>query len=336
MKNIVQALVAVALFVVFSQEASAITPVQYKITNTEKIDNQITIESGEVENVPLKITTYKKNGDYILKYIDTKKPLPSTEENVKSFAKNMNAVVAINAGFWNYDDAEKAGSWSKRELDMGKKGVLYSDGDNNFRAGVYGVTSKRDIFSFVGEDGWTVGAFGAIVEDGIVQTRWEEGDPNVKTARNMLVEFKDGTIKLIQNYGHSSTNNGLNHNEMVDFLRSFGLENIKMAFNLDGGGSTRMYVKGGNGDEIVTGAFVDGRTNSAYLGLVKRPTTIDSKVVVGRVNESVSLQSQDAKIKAPNTGFSKNLNGWIFAIVGGIFALILLVGLKNRKTSVKF
>lgn len=333
MKKIIQTLSVVAFWLMFSANASAATPLQYKINKTEIIDNQITVESGEVENVPFRIVTYKKGGDYVLNYVDTRKPLAETEENVKAFAKNMNAVVAINAGFWNYDDAERAGSWSKRELDLGKKGVLYSDGNDDFRAGVYGVTDKREIFNFIGQNGWYVGAFGAIVENGVIQTRWEEGDPNVKTARNMLVEFRNGTVKLIQNYGHSSTGNGLNHNEMVDLLRNFGIENIEIAFNLDGGGSTRMYTKSDSGIETITGAFVDQRTNSAFLGLVKKPKAeiLRPAEKVESVSGSKNQGISKTEISAPNTGVSKNEspNLLILAPAGG--ALVIMFGAFRKR-----
>ncbi|MFZ2275431.1 MAG: hypothetical protein WAV68_00480 [Candidatus Nanogingivalis sp.] len=77
-----------------------------------------------------------------------------------------------------------------------------------------------------------------------------------------------------------------------------------------------------------------GKESSLNISIKKTET----KPIVNapEVVRNTSAPQKDNAIKAPNTGFSKNLNGWIFAIVGGIFALILLVGLKNRKTSVKF
>lgn len=268
------------------------------------------------------------------KIIDAMKALPSNEENVKKLAKNMNATVGFTAGFWNYEDAEKSGSWSKRELDLGKRGVLYSDGNDNFRSGVYGATNKQDVFNFVGQSGWRVGAFGAIIENGVVQTRWEEGDPNVKNARNILVEFNDGTVKIIQSYGHFSTNNGLNHNEMVDLLRNFGIQNIKLAFNLDGGGSTRLYTKNDSGLETVSGSFVDNRTNSAMLGLVKKPQNIIKKESEQNMPKETEKPKQDL-IEAPNTGFSKSFSDNFFAIFGGLAFLTLML-FRKRKMHIKF
>ena len=77
-----------------------------------------------------------------------------------------------------------------------------------------------------------------------------------------------------------------------------------------------------------------GKESSLNISIKKT----EAKPIVNtpEVASNIFASQKDNAIKAPNTGFSKKLNGWIFAIVGGIFALILLAGLKNRKTSVKF
>ena len=69
--------------------------------------------------------------------------------------------------------------------------------------------------------------------------------------------------------GHTSTKTGLNHSEIVNLINQMGVSNIKNAFMLDGGGTTRAYTKSDNGTETVMGSFVDNRFASQFLYLSK-------------------------------------------------------------------
>ena len=126
------------------------------------------------------------------------------------------------------------------------------------------------MFTHMGSNGWDTGAFGILIKDKKVDKTWEKGDPDQPNARSIYIETYDGIIRIIQTYGHNSLNKGLNHQDVYNLLKNLGYSNIRLAFLLDGGGTTRMYTRSDNGTEKVAGAFVDNRTYIEYLYLTKR------------------------------------------------------------------
>ena len=108
----------------------------------------------------------------------------------------------------------------------------------------------------MGSNGWDTGAFGILIKDKKVDKTWEKGDPDQPNARSIYVETYDGIIRIIQTYGHNSLNKGLNHQDVYNLLKNLGYSNIRLAFLLDGGGTTRMYTRSDNGTERLLGPLL--------------------------------------------------------------------------------
>ena len=211
----------------------------FTIKNKELLDQSVLLEKGTIKNVDMQILSFKKDGKYVLQKGRTEDDNPElTEQSIKYEAKRRDALALINAGFWSYEGL-----------------------DRPFTA---------QMFTHMGSNGWDTGAFGILIKDKKVDKTWEKGDPDQPNARSIYVETYDGIIRIIQTYGHNSLNKGLNHQDVYKLLKNIGYSNIRLAFLLDGGGTTRMYTRSDNGKEKVAGAFVDNRTYIEYLYLTKR------------------------------------------------------------------
>lgn len=241
----------------------------FNIENKELLDQSVLLEKGSIKNVDMQILSFKKDGKYVLQKGRTEDNNPElTEQSIKYEANRREALALINSGFWSYEGLDRP--FAQKEIKLGKTGLLYGDDQNNITAGTYPNIDTAQMFTHMGSNGWDTGAFGSIVKDKKLDKNWEKGDPDQPNARSIYVETYDGIIHIIQTYGHTSLNKGLNHEDIYNLLKNLGYSNIRLAFLLDGGGTTRMYTRSDNGKEKVVGAFVDDRTYIEYLYLAKR------------------------------------------------------------------
>ncbi|MCY7043479.1 MAG: phosphodiester glycosidase family protein [Streptococcus vestibularis] len=241
----------------------------FNIENKELLDQSVLLEKGSIKNVDMQILSFKKDGKYVLQKGRTEDNNPElTEQSIKYEANRREALALINSGFWSYEGLDRP--FAQKEIKLGKTGLLYGDDQNNITAGTYPNIDTAQMFTHMGSNGWDTGAFGIIVKDKKLDKNWEKGDPDQPNARSIYVETYDGIIRIIQTYGHTSLNKGLNHEDIYNLLKNLGYSNIRLAFLLDGGGTTRMYTRSDNGKEKVVGAFVDDRTYIEYLYLAKR------------------------------------------------------------------
>lgn len=243
----------------------------FTIKNKELLDQSVLLEKGNIKNVDMQILSFKKDGKYVLQKGRTEDNNPElTEQSIKYEAKRREALALINSGFWSYEGLDRP--FAQKEIELGKTGLLYGDDQNNITAGTYPNIDTAKMFTHMGSNGWDTGAFGILIKDKKVDKTWDKGDPDQPNARSIYVETYDGIIRIIQTYGHNSLNKGLNHQDVYKLLKNIGYSNIRLAFLLDGGGTTRMYTRSDNGKEKVAGAFVDNRTYIEYLYLTKRDT----------------------------------------------------------------
>ena len=252
------------------------------INDKQTIDKDITLENGTVDNQNYRLVSWKKDGPYKLQTASNPLNesgtawLPASVDNIKNEAKRLNTPILTTGGFWSFNRLDSAGP--AKEIANGRTGYLVSDGNNNLQAKEYNPNeSIVDMMKTEGSRGWNVGAFGAIVKDGKIadgyggNKAWKN-DPNEKTGRTIFLELNDGTQSILTVDGHASKKTGVDHDQIVQILKNIGLDKIKLAFALDGGGSTRSYAKTDSGNESIVGSFVDNRPLGEFLYLTKNPT----------------------------------------------------------------
>ena len=248
------------------------------ITSAETIDKEISVVRGKIDNLNFTTISWNKNGSYKLQkgitqaQINQNYTAPWNKDNILNEAKIHNTPVIFTGGFWQLENADNG--WSQRELGLGKNGIIYSDGKGDVEVTNLSNSEVSKIFQKMGDKGWNIGAFSPIVKNGVLDSTFGQssvwhGDPNEKNARTIFMEFNNGLQAVFVVDGHTSTKTGLNHNEIMNLINQMGISNIKNAFMLDGGGTTRAYTKSDNGTETVMGSFVDNRFASQFLYLSK-------------------------------------------------------------------
>ena len=299
------------------------------VDSKQTIDKDITLEDGTVDNQNYRLVSWKKDGPYKLQTASNPLNesgtawLPASVDNIKNEAKRLNTPILTTGGFWSYNRLDSAGP--AKEIANGRTGYLVSDGNNNVQAKEYNPNeSIVDMMKTEGSHGWNVGAFGAIVKDGKIvdgyggNKAWKN-DPNEKTGRTIFLELNDGTQSILTFDGHASKKTGVDHDQIVQILKNIGLDKIKLAFALDGGGSTRSYAKTDSGNESIVGSFVDNRPLGEFLYLTKNPTATpgvrtekDANKVAKNESKSVDynmfIEARNAgKEKIPGTNYDTGI-----------------------------
>ena len=299
------------------------------VDSKQTIDKDITLEDGTVDNQNYRLVSWKKDGPYKLQTASNPLNesgtawLPASVDNIKNEAKRLNTPILTTGGFWSFNRLDSA--WPIREISNGRTGYLVSDGNNNVQAKEYNPNeSIVDMMKTEGSHGWNVGAFGAIVKDGKIvdgyggNKAWKN-DPNEKTGRTIFLELNDGTQSILTFDGHASKKTGVDHDQIVQILKNIGLDKIKLAFALDGGGSTRSYAKTDSGNESIVGSFVDNRPLGEFLYLTKNPTATpgvrtekDANKVTKNESKSVDynmfIEARNAgKEKIPGTNYDTGI-----------------------------
>ena len=241
------------------------------------IDHAIKVTDKQQDGLTIRTITWDGNGPYHLEKAvnqikDGQFPIWN-KEAISEEATNRQIPVIVSGGFWQLENTDN--TWSQKEINAGKTGILYSDGNGHVAATTLNNTSINQVFELQGENGWNTGAFGAFVTNGKLEpsfgkdSRWQ-GDPNEKNGRTLFIEYNDGKQEIVIINGHTSQKTGYSHNDIVDYVQQIGLDNIKLAFLLDGGGSTRGYTKADDGKQSIVGSFVDNRRVATYLYLTKK------------------------------------------------------------------
>ena len=285
------------------------------ITSAETIDKEISVVRGKIDNLNFTTISWNKNGSYKLQkgitqaQINQNYTAPWNKDNILNEAKIHNTPVIFTGGFWQLENADNG--WSQRELGLGKNGIIYSDGKGDVEVTNLSNSEVSKIFQKMGDKGWNIGAFSPIVKNGVLdstlgQSGLWHGDPNEKNARTIFIEFNNGLQAVFVVDGHTSTKTGLNHSEIVNLINQMGVSNIKNAFMLDGGGTTRAYTKSDNGTETVMGSFVDNRFASQFLYLSKNE--VKPEFFVGRSSDKVAKnESQTATYADWKAAYDKGL-----------------------------
>ncbi len=172
-------------------------------------------------------------------------------------AKHKNAVAAVNGDFFKYHGKTgyvlRQGEFYRNKLN-GKRDVLFIDQNGDFSA-IYGASAADgDAYMASLPEGktiintFTLGP--VLVENGTARTIAETsvakgGEFQWKYAQQRVAVAQVGPLEyaIIEAYGKTDGSMGMTIQEFADYI-AFLFPECVMAYNLDGGGSTNVVLKG--------------------------------------------------------------------------------------------
>ncbi|MDX9883542.1 MAG: phosphodiester glycosidase family protein [Prolixibacteraceae bacterium] len=252
------------LFLFSACDASDHLPEKKPLTDAEKIDN-IEWKVKEIrEGIRLKTTTlnlFDSPQAIFMVEIDTAKAdvnyhvgMPEVLATTSSQAVLQNAVVAINGSYFNMQQG-----YSRHFVKI-DSAVLARTEENEFSTratGVFKVTKNRiDIASWnkekenqdAGNAEHAVVSGPLVIDDGNNMDMWNNAFVHDRHPRSFAA-FSKGCLLLVAIDGRAPERAaGMSLTEVRIFARGLGCTDV---INLDGGGSTTLYVKGEKGNGIV-------------------------------------------------------------------------------------
>ena len=163
-------------------------------------------------------------------------------ESTSAMAVSHNAILAINGDYYG---AQERGY-------VIRNGIVYRDSAAGedvmciYADGTMGIVSDRDYSAeeLVENGVWQAFTFGpALVEDGelAVSPRGTEGRNSTSNPRTAVGMIDTNHYVFVVADGRSGESDGLTLYELAQFMQSLG---VKVAYNLDGGGSSTMFFNG--------------------------------------------------------------------------------------------
>jgi len=172
-------------------------------------------------------------------------------------AKHVNAIAAVNGDFFKYHGKVgyvlRQGEFYRDKLN-GKRDLLLIDDQANFHA-VYAATSESAA-AFIADlpegrsivNTFTLGP--VLVEGGAARTIADtsvavSGEFQWKYAQQRVAVVQVGPLEyaIVEAYGKTDGSMGMTIQEFADYI-AYLFPTCHMAYNLDGGGSTNVVVKG--------------------------------------------------------------------------------------------
>ncbi len=174
---------------------------------------------------------------------------PSLARSV-TMARSVNAVVACNGDFMKYNYNKgyvlRQGVFYRDALD-GSRDVLVIDEKGNFssvsKATSEAMAAKIQQMELEGHTPINVFCFGpTLVLNGVAQdTDFPEMESHIAAQRMAILQVGELEYVMLEVDGGNGT--GMNLQELANFVVRFFPE-CKVAYNLDGGGSTHMMLNG--------------------------------------------------------------------------------------------
>ena len=172
-------------------------------------------------------------------------------------AVQKNAVAAVNGDFFKYKNNPcyvlRQGVFY-RNLLKGKRDVLFIDAEGNFSA-LYGPTGEEaEAYTAARPEGQEiVNAFAigpVLVENGAARNISEtsvakSGEFQWKYAQQRVAVVQTGPLEyaIVEAYGKTDGSMGMTVQEFADYV-AYLFPDCLMAYNLDGGGSTNVVLRG--------------------------------------------------------------------------------------------
>lgn len=177
------------------------------------------------------------------------------KEKTSEIAADNDAILAINGDFYG----------SQNSGYVIRNGVLYRDtsaGDQEdlviWSDGSFEIINEEDVSAstLMAEGAWQVLSFGpALVSDGeVAVTASEEvGKAMASNPRTAIGIIDSGHYLFVVSDGRTSESAGLSLSELAKFMQGLG---VRIAYNLDGGGSSTMYFNG----EVINNPTTNGNS----------------------------------------------------------------------------
>ncbi|WP_149913936.1 phosphodiester glycosidase family protein [Sphingobacterium cavernae] len=163
--------------------------------------------------------------------------LPKSRELTSKLAQEANAIVAINGGFF---DMKNGGAVDFIKVE---NHVVNQTLSKSVRANAYFAFDKKT--THITSDSSSIGAYPNIMLAGPMLLAQDVRGQLSKNAFNdnrhprTAIGLKGNKLILITIDGRRNESQGMNLHELTNILKWYGCEN---AMNLDGGGSTSMYI----------------------------------------------------------------------------------------------
>lgn len=175
------------------------------------------------------------------------------------FAQEADALGAVNATFF---DVKNGGATTFVRIDgevINETEMLLPNGTNHERANGALIVDGREVSIVLGDNqtaGWDKQLKGAnvmvcgptLLQDGAAVVLQKNAFNDNRHPRSAVALTADNKLILLTADGRNTHAHGLNLHELTFLLRIMGM---KDALNLDGGGSTTLYVKGATDSGVV-------------------------------------------------------------------------------------
>ena len=177
--------------------------------------------------------------------------------SAESMAKHVNAIAAVNGDFFKYHYnvgyVVRQGEFYRDKLN-GKRDLLLIDDQGDFHA-VMAATSENTA-AFLAElpegrsivNTFTLGP--VLVEDGAARTIKETSVADsgefqwcYAQQRVAIVQVAELEYAIVEAYGKTDGSQGMTLQEFADYI-AYLFPTCRMAYNLDGGGSTNVVLNG--------------------------------------------------------------------------------------------
>ena len=228
-----------------SSESVNLDKIESTSSDTEYSDENIKISLKEYyeDDTKIYVATVKMNDS---KYLKTAFANSSYGKNITAktsvIAESVKAILAINGDYYGVQERGY----------VLKNGVIYRNTSASkedlviYKDGTFKIINEDEVtLEELLEDGaYNVLSFGPALlkNSNISVTENEEvGKAMASNPRTAIGILEDGSYVFVVSDGRTSESEGLSLYELAEFMKSIG---CKMAYNLDGGGSSTMYFNG--------------------------------------------------------------------------------------------
>lgn len=230
-------------------------------------EKEVTDTSYSDDNISINIETYRENNTTIYvadielsdsSFLKTAFANNSFGKNItqktSTIADNVNAILAINGDYYGVQESGY----------VLKNGVIYRDIPKKNQTDL--VIYEDGRFEFINEDdislnellkkkAYNILSFGpSLVENGSVSVskNTEVGRAMASNPRTAIGYISDNHYVFVVSDGRTSESDGLSLYELAEFTKSLGCLEV---YNLDGGGSSTMYLNG----KVINNPTTNGR-----------------------------------------------------------------------------